>query len=126
MLGAARVILQHNQKDAEFAVLVGDPWHGRGIGAHLLTTCLDIARERGFRSIWGMVLAENKGMLALGRKLGFPSSVQSQPASSIYTCQALPTGGLPHVQPIGNFRYRQTETTNSHFKERLQNEKFSR
>jgi acetyltransferase len=51
MLGAARVILQHNQKDAEFAVLVGDPWHGRGIGAHLLTTCLDIARERGFRSI---------------------------------------------------------------------------
>jgi acetyltransferase len=71
MLGAARVILQHNQKDAEFAVLVGDPWHGRGIGAHLLTTCLDIARERGFRSIWGTVLAENKSMLALGRKLGF-------------------------------------------------------
>ena len=71
MLGAARVILQHNQKDAEFAVLVGDPWHGKGIGAHLLTTCLDIARERGFRSIWGTVLSENKGMLALGRKLGF-------------------------------------------------------
>jgi acetyltransferase len=71
MLGAARVILQHNQKDSEFAVLVGDPWHGRGIGAHLLTTCLDIAGERGFRSIWGTVLAENKSMLALGRKLGF-------------------------------------------------------
>jgi acetyltransferase len=71
MLGAARIILQHNLKDAEFAVLVGDPWHGRGIGAHLLATCLDIARDRRFRSIWGTVLAENKGMLALGRKLGF-------------------------------------------------------
>ena len=71
MLGAARVILQHNLKDAEFAVLVGDPWQGKGIGAHLLATCLEIARERRFGIIWGTVLAENKGMLALGRKLGF-------------------------------------------------------
>ncbi len=71
MLGAARVILQHNLKDAEFAVLVGDPWQGKGIGAHLLTTCLEIAQERRFGIIWGTVLAENKGMLALGRKLGF-------------------------------------------------------
>ncbi|MGA6924841.1 MAG: bifunctional acetate--CoA ligase family protein/GNAT family N-acetyltransferase, partial [Desulfosarcina sp.] len=71
MIGAARVILQHNLKDAEFAVMVGDPWHGKGIGAHLLASCLTIARERRFRSVWGTVLAENKGMLALGRKLGF-------------------------------------------------------
>ncbi len=71
MLGAARVILQPNLKDAEFAVLVGDPWHGKGIGAHLLASCLDIARERRFRTIWGTVLAENKGMLALGKKLNF-------------------------------------------------------
>lgn len=71
MLGAARVILQHNLKDAEFAVLVGDTWQGKGIGARLLTTCLDIARERRFGTIWGTVLAENRSMLALGRKLGF-------------------------------------------------------
>ena len=61
MLGAARIILQQNLKDAEFAVLVGDPWQGKGIGAQLLQTCLDIARERGFRNIWGVALAENKG-----------------------------------------------------------------
>lgn len=71
MLGAARIILQRNLKDAEFAVLVGDPWHGMGIGARLLSTCLDIARKHRFKTIWGTVLAENKGMLALGRKLGF-------------------------------------------------------
>jgi acetyltransferase len=71
MLGAARIILAPNQKDAEFAVLVGDPWQGRGIGAHLLSTCLTIAKQRNFGTIWGTVLAENKGMLALGRRLGF-------------------------------------------------------
>jgi acetyltransferase len=71
MLGAARIILQHDLKDAEFAVLVGDPWQGKGIGAHLLSTCLGIAKERHLRRIWGTVLAENRGMRALGRKLGF-------------------------------------------------------
>jgi acetyltransferase len=71
MLGAARVILQQNLKDAEFAVLVGDPWQGKGIGAQLLRICLDIAKERRFRNIWGVALAKNKGMLALGRKLNF-------------------------------------------------------
>jgi acetyltransferase len=79
MLGAARVIVQPNLKDAEFAVLVGDPWHGKGIGAQLLSICLDIARERRLRTIWGSVLAENKGMLALGRKLGFTITRSSQP-----------------------------------------------
>jgi acetyltransferase len=71
MLGAARVMLQHNLKDAEFAVLVGDAWQGRGIGAHLLRNCLKIAGERGFGRIWGTVLAENRNMLTLGTKLGF-------------------------------------------------------
>lgn len=71
MLGAARVMLQYNLKDAEFAVLVGDTWQGRGIGAHLLRNCLKIAKERGFGRIWGTVLAENRNMLALGKKLGF-------------------------------------------------------
>ena len=73
MLGAARIILQPNLKDAEFAVLVGDPWQGKGIGARLLATCLTIAKERQFGIIWGTVLAENKGMRALGKKLGFTS-----------------------------------------------------
>ncbi len=71
MIGAARIISQHNSNTAEFAVLVGDPWHDKGIGARLLSTCLDLARERGFGNIWGTVLAENKGMLSLGKKLGF-------------------------------------------------------
>ncbi len=78
MFGAARVILQPNLKDAEFAVLIGDPWQGRGIGAHLLSRCIDIARERKLGTIWGTVLAENKGMLALGRKLGFAITRSAQ------------------------------------------------
>jgi acetyltransferase len=71
MLGVARVILERNQKEAEFSVIVSDPWQGKGIGAALLQRCLSIAKERGIEKVMGTVLAENTQMLALGKKLGF-------------------------------------------------------
>ncbi len=71
MLGVARIVTGADQKHGEFSVIVGDPYHGKGIGKSLLTRCLAIAKERGMESVWGPVLAENTQMLALGRKLGF-------------------------------------------------------
>ena len=71
LLGVARVIGDPDGKTGEFAVVVGDPWHGQGIGAELLQRCLDIAKTMGFETIVGVVLRENSGMLAMGEKLGF-------------------------------------------------------
>ena len=72
MLGVARVITDiYNRKNAEFSVVVGDPWHGKGIGAELLKRCLSISKERGIENVQGIVLPENTQMLALGKKLGF-------------------------------------------------------
>ena len=71
MLGVARVILLPDRKQAEFAVLVGDQWQGKGIGAELLKCCLSGAKHLGVKRVWGMVLAENTQMLKLGRRLGF-------------------------------------------------------
>lgn len=71
MLGVARIILGRNLREAEFSVVVSDPWQGKGIGAALLQRCLRIAKERGIQKVMGTVLAENTQMLALGRKLGF-------------------------------------------------------
>ncbi len=71
MLGVARIIGDPDGRTGEFAVVVGDPWHGRGIGSSLLSKCLSIAAEHGFRTVRGMVLRENVSMLALGEKLGF-------------------------------------------------------
>lgn len=71
MVGVARIIGDADAKKGEFAVLVGDPWHGKGIGGTLLQNCLDIARERRFEHITGFVLPENKNMVVLGKKLGF-------------------------------------------------------
>ena len=83
MLGVARVITYpRNRKHAEFSVIVGDLWQGKGIGAELLKRCLLISKERGIEKVNGMVLSENLQMLALGRKLGF--SVKRIPGESEY------------------------------------------
>ncbi|MFC1815648.1 GNAT family N-acetyltransferase [Thermodesulfobacteriota bacterium] len=71
MLGVARIIGDPDGKTGEFAVLVGDAWQGKGIGSNLLEKCLSIAEKQGFKTIHGIVLQENRNMLALGKKLGF-------------------------------------------------------
>ena len=56
---------------AEAAVVVGDPWQGKGIAAELFERCISMAKEQGLEYLWGLVLATNKTTLALARKLGF-------------------------------------------------------
>lgn len=79
MRGAARVISDPDGKQAEFSIMVADPWQGRGVGARLLENCLRIAKERGIETVWGIVLRENTQMLALGKKLGFKISRTEEP-----------------------------------------------
>ncbi len=71
MLGVARIIGDPDGKTGEFAILVGDAWQGKGIGSNLLEKCLSIAERQGFKTVHGIVLHENRNMLALGKKLGF-------------------------------------------------------
>jgi acetyltransferase len=46
MLGMSRVIRTTGDRTAEFSMLVGDPWQGRGIGAVLLKRCLQVAKDQ--------------------------------------------------------------------------------
>ena len=71
MLGIARVIGAPGGDQGEFAVLVADPWQGKGLGAELLSRSLRIVRREGMQRVWGTALAENTHMAKLARKLGF-------------------------------------------------------
>jgi acetyltransferase len=71
MAGVARVIAYPEGTRGEFAIIVGDPWQGTGIGSVLLRRCLHLAKAQGMDTVEGAVLAENRQMLNLGRKLGF-------------------------------------------------------
>ncbi|MGL4553054.1 MAG: GNAT family N-acetyltransferase, partial [Gemmataceae bacterium] len=49
----------------------GDAHQKQGLGRHLLTRLIEIARQRGVRRLVGQVLRENGPMLALTASLGF-------------------------------------------------------
>ncbi|HSD43734.1 MAG TPA: GNAT family N-acetyltransferase [Burkholderiales bacterium] len=70
-IGAARYVVRADGETAEFAVAVADTWQGQGLGARLLSDLTRVAAGRGLRWIEGEVLASNRGMLALARRLGF-------------------------------------------------------
>ncbi|MCP4577685.1 MAG: bifunctional acetate--CoA ligase family protein/GNAT family N-acetyltransferase [Deltaproteobacteria bacterium] len=82
ILGVARLMSKAGGIEPEFAVVVGDSWQGKGIGAALMEHLIAIAKERGVPSIWGFVLAENTHMVALARKLGF--SISRVPGENQY------------------------------------------
>ncbi|MFO7660496.1 MAG: hypothetical protein R6V77_06255, partial [Candidatus Cloacimonadaceae bacterium] len=44
--------------------------------------CLAIAQKQGYKTVHGIVLGENRNMLALGKKLGF--KIKKDPDSSDY------------------------------------------
>jgi acetyltransferase len=77
ILGVARVIGNPDGQEGEFAVVVGDAWQGKGVGAELLKRCLRIVRERGMRTVRGFALRENEQMVKLARKLGFEVSIDA-------------------------------------------------
>jgi L-amino acid N-acyltransferase YncA len=62
------------ENNAEYAALVEDHWQGRGLGLSMTRQLVAEARDRGIRSLYGLVMPENQGMLKLLRSLDLPES----------------------------------------------------
>jgi acetyltransferase len=71
MMGVSRLVMDPDRETAEFAVIVGDPYQGKGLGPKLVESIIDIAREQGVKLLSGEVLAENQPMLEMVKRLGF-------------------------------------------------------
>jgi acetyltransferase len=71
ILAVGRLIKVHGRREGEFAVLVSDSWHHRGLGFELLKRLVDIGRDEGLTRIFGEILPENRDMLRVCDKLGF-------------------------------------------------------
>jgi acetyltransferase len=70
-VGVVRLFIDPNLQTGEFAILVADNFQGSGLGTKFMLTLIDIAQKKSLRSIYGIVLAENSGMLTLAKEFGF-------------------------------------------------------
>lgn len=71
MMGVSRLVTTPDRQSAEFAIIVADAWHGKGLGSKLIQRLIEVARDMGVKELWGAVLSENHPMLALAQKYGF-------------------------------------------------------
>jgi len=70
-IGAARYAINPDGDSCEFAIVIADSWHHKGLGPLMMNLLMKIARDRGLKTIEGEVLAENHNMLKLMREMGF-------------------------------------------------------
>jgi acetyltransferase len=71
LIGFGGLMIDPDFKKGEFAVLVHDRYHGKGLGYKLIDVLIGIAQEKGLEEFYGFVLTDNKKMLHLCQKLGF-------------------------------------------------------
>ena len=71
ILGVGRLVKEHGTDEAEFAVLISDPWQGKGFGSELLKLLVQIGRDEGLRRIIGHISPENTTMKTVSEQVGF-------------------------------------------------------
>jgi acetyltransferase len=71
IVAEARCVLDREGGSAEFAIAVADEFQRRRLGTRLVKRLLAYALAKGVRRLFGEIIAENHGMLAFVRRLGF-------------------------------------------------------
>jgi acetyltransferase len=81
IVGSAIAVFDREGIGCEFAVTVGPDFGGAGLATALMTSLIDEARRRGLLEMKGYVLAQNKPMLRLAKRLGFDIRIEPEDAS---------------------------------------------
>jgi len=71
ILGVTRLIVEPGRKSGEIAFIVADPWQGLGLGTKMLDYTIEIAKDMGVETIYGIMLSDNYRAINLMKKMGF-------------------------------------------------------
>jgi len=71
MRGVGRLVIGPSSDDAEYAILVADPWQGKGLGTAITDYCMQIAGKWGVKRIYAATTSRNRRMLAVFKDHGF-------------------------------------------------------
>jgi acetyltransferase len=74
LVGEARYVAKPDGRSCEFGVAIGDGWHRTGIAGLLMEALIRYAQARGFETMEGLVLRDNRDMLKFVRALGFEAA----------------------------------------------------
>ena len=92
IIGLAHYLRNPDGRGAEYALVIGDDWQRRGLGAKLMNKLIDAATEQGLEYIDGMVIGSNQPMLSLMTWLGFTNDPDPEDPAMRKVWMALPRG----------------------------------
>jgi acetyltransferase len=92
-LGVVRAVIDPDNVDAEFAVIVRSDLKGRGLGRLLMRKMIGFLSGRGTQRMVGYVLRENQPMRDLARSLGFEAGPSAAGTDSVFVVLKLPRAG---------------------------------
>jgi RimJ/RimL family protein N-acetyltransferase len=72
IIAEGRYVLMKDRPLADTAFVVDEKYQGTGIGTFILNMLITFAREQGIKGFTADVLADNKGMLKVYEKSGYP------------------------------------------------------
>jgi acyl-CoA synthetase (NDP forming)/GNAT superfamily N-acetyltransferase len=71
-LGIARLIKNKRcEGEAEYAIIISDPWQNKSLGITLSKQCIELAKKEGYRTIRAETLQENYAMIRIFRRCDF-------------------------------------------------------
>ncbi|MBS3788361.1 bifunctional acetate--CoA ligase family protein/GNAT family N-acetyltransferase [Candidatus Bipolaricaulota bacterium] len=80
MIGVGRLVIGPSKDTGEYAVVVGDPWQGLGLGEKLTESIIDIANDKGLDKIVTKASKAADPMLHLCDKMGFQERSENEDA----------------------------------------------
>jgi RimJ/RimL family protein N-acetyltransferase len=80
---------ESNARTCEFAITVAEDWRGIGLATRLLTSLVRRARRDGYETMEGWVMAQNRPMLAVARKVHFKTEPVSGDGTVLRVQRAL-------------------------------------
>jgi len=87
IIGVVNTWTDADRVQAEFSVIIADQMAGEGLGKSLMQKMINYCRDKGTIEMMGTVLADNRPMLGLAKRLGFE---QTRNVSSDVTEIVLP------------------------------------
>ena len=82
IIGAGGFFKTVNPEKAELAFTINEEWQNQGIVKFLLQYLIQIAREQGYRTLTGTILAENHAMLHIVQSAGSPVKFKTEQGES--------------------------------------------
>ena len=71
IIGVVRLSKLHASNEARVSILIGDPYHGIGLGGELVRRALDVAKREKIERLSATLTADNQVMQHIFKKAGF-------------------------------------------------------